>query len=150
MRATSSEREGEAAPGGACLSASNVASATLAGGIADTLLASGSETRERVASRTGGGAAVPQEDAADDALGGAAVLERAEALPERGAGRRVVRARGQGRDHLVLGPGDDPGRLAEQVEVRAADRAVDLPVRGVDHDRAVQDRVVEHDRRVVG
>src|SRR3954465_6357139 len=106
MRATSRERGGEAAAGGgaggACLSASNVASATLAGGIADTLLALGSETRERVSNRTGGAAPLAPEHAPDHALGGAAVLQRAEALAERGPGRRIVRARGQRRDHLVL------------------------------------------------
>ena len=43
-----------------------------------------------------------------------------------------------------------PGRLGEEVEVRAAKRPVDLPVGRVDDDRAVEHGVVEHERRVVG
>ncbi len=42
-----------------------------------------------------------------------------------------------------------PGVFGHQVEVDAAGGPVRLPVVGVDHDRAVQVGVVEHDRRVV-
>ena len=47
-------------------------------------------------------------------------------------------------------PGDEAGRLREQVEVRPAALDVGLPVRCVDDDRPVEEGIVEHHRRVVG
>ncbi len=103
------------------------------------------------------GGVLPQEDLAYDTLGGVAVVELDEALPERGTQRGgplvLPGTAAEDLDELVLvgrrGARGLPRLLGEQVEVDAAGLAVDLPVVHVGDDGPVQAGVVEHDRRVV-
>ncbi len=95
-----------------------------------------------------------QHHAAYDAFRGAAVVVRAEPLPESGSelggpGAAPVAA-GEDADQLVLVPRDRARREGAQVEIGAAGRLVGFRLVGVDHDRPVQTRVVEHQCRVVG
>ena len=74
---------------------------------------------------------------------------RAERRPLRVGLRGRHRAGAQDAEQLVLAAADHAGRLRHQVEVDAARGPVALPVGGVDHDRAVEHGVVEHEAGIV-